>query len=302
MNINVKEKPGLFFIEQLPGIDGIYEQIETCGRNCYRSTPKGGESAKKFTEAMVSSGHYAMLEHGTVYLAIPVKNTEDEPHPIVYNKYTKASREYADGHTGYDYITTNYRVLVENNWLDLLQYWTEPTQYHQRRVCVIFDTNIAISREFNRHRVNSMAESSTRYCNYTKDKFDGAITVIEPTWLRDRAGIINMNLKNRKLMDYIYDIATEQNENWEKLDYWLFSLEVANLCYQNLINLGCKPQEAREVLPLATNTQLIHTAFVDDWKHFFELRAEDTPTNHPHPMAMELASALKKWMQERGYI
>lgn len=302
MNINVKEKPGLFFIEQLPGIDGIYEQIETCGRNCYRSTPKGGESAKKFTEAMVSSGHYAMLEHGTVYLVIPVKNTEDEPHPIVYNKYTKASREYTDGHTGYDYITTNYRVLVENHWLDLLQYWTEPTQYHQRRVCVLFDTNIAISREFNRHRVNSIAESSTRYCNYTKDKFDGAITVIEPTWLRDRAGIINMNLKNRKLMDYIYDIATEQNGNWEKLDYWLFSLEVANLCYQNLINLGCKPQEAREVLPLATNTQLIHTAFVYDWKHFFELRAEDTPTNHPHPMAMELASALKKWMQERGYI
>ena len=74
------------------------------------------------------------------------------------------------------------------------------------------------------------------------------------------------------------------------------------MCYQNLIELGCKPQEAREVLPLATNTQLIHTAFVEDWKHFFELRAEDTPTNHPHPMAMKLASALKTWMRERGYI
>lgn len=302
MKIKVKEKPGLFFIEQPTGINGVYEQIETCGRNCYRSTPKGGESAKKFTEAMVSSGHYAMLEHGTIYLAIPVKNVEDVPHKIVYNKYTKASRQFLDGHTGYDYITTNYRVLIENDWLDLLQYWTEPTKYHHRRVCILFDTNIGVSREFNRHRVNSVAESSTRYCNYTKDKFDGAITVIEPTWLRDRAGIINMNLKSRKLMDYIHDIATKQDENWEKLDYWLFSLEVANLCYERLIELGCRPQEAREVLPLATNTQLIHTAFVDDWQHFLELRAEDTPTNHPHPMALELASALKKWMQERDYI
>ena len=302
MEINVKEKPGLLFIEQFPGIDGIYEQIKICGINRYRFTPESGKLAKEFVETMVSLGDYAVLEHGTIYLAIPVKNAEYEPHQIVYNKYTKASRQYTDGHTGYDYITTNYRVLVENNWLDLLQYWTEPTQYHQRRVCVLFDTNITVSRKFNLHRVNSIIEGNTEYCNYVMDKPYDAMTVIEPTWLRDRAGIINMNLKNRKLMDYIYDIATKQNENWEKLDYWLFSLEVANMCYQNLISLGCKPQEACDILPLAANTQLVHTAFVDDWKHFFEIQAEDTSTNHPHPMAMEFASALKKWMQERSYI
>lgn len=302
MKVKVKEKPGLFFIEQPPGIDGVYEQIEICGRNCYRSISKGGGPAKKFAEAMISSGHHAMLEHGTVYLAIPVKNTEDEPHPIVYNKYTKASRQYADGHTGFDYITTNYRVLVENGWLDLLQYWSEPTQCHHRRVCVMFDTNIGISREFNRHRVNSVAESSTRYCDYTKDKFDGAITVVEPTWLRNRNAIIRINLKQRSLNDYVGEVAMKQDGEWEKLDYWLFSLEVANFCYKRLVELGCKPQEAREVLPLATNTQLIHTAFVEDWQHFFELRAEETPNNRPHPMAMELASALKRWMQEHKYI
>lgn len=302
MNIKVKETPGVALIEQPCGIDGVYEQIEVCGRNCYRSTPKGGDSAKKFTEAMISSGHYAMLEHGTVYLAMPVQNASDEPHKIVYNKYTKAARQYIDGHNGFDFITTNYRVLVENDWLDLLQYWTVPTKYHERRITVMFDTNIGISREFNRHRVNSVAESSTRYCNYTKNKFDGALTVIEPTWLRDRAGIINMKLKNESLMDKIREFTLGQDSNWEKLDYWLFALEVANVCYQRLIELGCKPQEAREVLPLATNTQLIHTAFVEDWKHFFELRAEDTPTNHPHPMALELAAELKTIMIKHGYI
>lgn len=302
MKIKVLEKPGLYYINQPEGISGIYKQIEVCGRNCYRSVPKGGDSAKAFTNAMITSGHHAMLEHGSVYLAIPVNDKNEEPHPIVYNKYSKANRVFGTDHTKTDYVSTNYRVLVENNWLDLLKYWCEPTQYHEKRFCVLFDTNIGISREYNRHRVNSVAESSTRYCNYTKDKFDGAITVIEPTWLRDRAAIINLERKNRTLEDYIGEVALGQDKDWEKLSYWFFALETANYCYQKLIDLGCKPQEAREVLPLATNTQLIHTAFVSDWKHFFELRAHDTPTNHPHPMALELAAGLEKYMKEQHLI
>lgn len=291
-------------IEQAPGIQGMYEQIEQCGRICYRSIPKGGKSAESFAQAMVSSGHHAMLEHGTVYLTMPVNSPTDEPHPIVYNKYTKAHRVFKPFHDGrgMDYITTNYRVLIENGWTDLLQYWSEPDEMHFRRLSILFDTSIGISREFNRHRVNSMAESSTRYCNYTKDKFGGAISVIEPNWLRDRAAVVAMTVKNKTLKDCCEEIYLERDKEWEKLDYWLFAMETANYCYQKLIELGCKPQEAREVLPLSTNTQLVHTAFIDDWKHFLELRAQDTPTNHPHPMAKEIASQVQASLQGAGYI
>lgn len=148
-----------------------------------------------------------------------------------------------------------------------------------------------------------MAESSTRYCNYTKDKFGGAITVMEPAWLRDRDAIIGMTVKNKNLVDCTIEASTPEGYGqWEKLDWWLYAMETANFCYNNLIRLGCKPQEAREVLPLATSTQLVHTAFVDDWEHFFSLRAEDTPTNHPHPMAMELAVACQELLKTNGFL
>lgn len=297
MEVNIKWQPSVGCIAQGIGIQGMYEQIEWCGRNCYRSDPKGGENAEKFTNAMISSGHYGMLEHGTVYLAIPEKEIDESPHPIVYNKYSKVNRVQKIHIKPTWYIATNYRVLVENGWLDLLQYWSEPTEYHERRVTILFDTNIGISREFNRHRINSIAESSTRYCNYSKDKFGNAISVIEPDWIRDREVLVSMTAKDKTLIDCFGEVCLGQDKNWEPFEYWLLAMETANYCYQKLIGLGCKPQEAREVLPLATNTQLVHTAFVSDWQHFIELRAKDTPTNHPHPMAMELAAQVEKFLQ-----
>ncbi len=274
----------------------MFEQIERCGRNCYRSSPKGGESAKKFTSAMVTSGHHAMLEFGSVYLVIPI-GLDETPHPIIYNKYTKANKVIKKSGDIAFYISTNYRVLVENGWTDLLQYWSEPIEHHEKRVALLFDTNIGISREFNRHRVNSMAESSTRYCNYSKDKFGNSITVVEPSWIRDRGILVSMTAKNKTLIDCLGEVCLGQDKNWEPFEYWLFAMETANYCYQKLIELGCKPQEAREVLPLSTNTQLIHTAFISDWQHFIKLRSEDKPTNHPHPMAMELASQIAKYLK-----
>lgn len=291
MEVNIK-LPSVQLIEQAPGLQGVYEQIEKCGRICYRSTPKGGDNAEKFVNAMVSSGHGAMLEHGTIYLVVPADKASDELYSVASNPYSRVNRVLERDGGSVWYITTNYRVLIENDWLDLLQFWSEPTQFHEKRMTVLFDTNIGVSREFNRHRVNSMAESSTRYCNYSKAKFGNAISVIEPTWLRERDAIVKMTAKQKTMQTCFGEVCLGQDKDWDRFDYWLLAIETANYCYQKLIALGCKPQEAREVLPLATNTQLVHTAFVSDWKHFIELRAEDTPTNHPHPMAKELAEQI----------
>jgi hypothetical protein len=75
------------------------------------------------------------------------------------------------------HITTNLRVLVENDWLDDLKYLCEPTEFHEKRITVKFITGIDISRETNRHRVNSISEESTRYCNYSLGKFGNSINV-----------------------------------------------------------------------------------------------------------------------------
>lgn len=159
-------------IPQGLGLEGIYKHIELAGRTCYKSLDKITEdSAKHFVDRMIKSGHGAMLEHGTVYLYLEytsplsdvnyLKTTEIE-HKHAKNKYSKVMSISPDYHKTQCYITTNLRVLVENNWLDDLEYLCEPTEYHERRVTVKFVTDQGILREFTRHRVFSFAVESTR--------------------------------------------------------------------------------------------------------------------------------------------
>ena len=169
--------PKIEIIKQEYGLEGIYKMIERAGRTCYKSEDKITESsAREFVERMISSGHNAMLEHGTVYLKIIYMSQSDDPkysestdriNSYKRNKYSVVN-EKTDCSITTAYITTNYRVLVENGWLEDLQYLCEPTEMHERRITVRFITDIGITREFNRHRVNSIAEESTRFCNYSK--------------------------------------------------------------------------------------------------------------------------------------
>lgn len=172
-------------IEQQPGLEGVYKQIELAGRTCYKSEDKITEdSAKAFVDRMIKSKHGAMLEHGTVYLDIHRDNRLYETFKTKYsmNRYSKLIEGIFYPTSGnHLYITTNLRVLVENNWLDDLEYICEPTEYHEKRITVRFTCDRGVSHEIVRHRVMSFAQESTRYCNYTKDKFDNQITFIIPT-------------------------------------------------------------------------------------------------------------------------
>lgn len=167
-------------LEQKPGIEGIYEQIELAGRTCYKSARPEGKTAKDFVDRMVASQHYAMLEHGTVYLKIPYNLTHRLAHPglcrkYLNNPYTKVEEFYElldvpaslkdniFNMIPYIAVTTNYRVIVENGWLGDLKYLCEPTQYHPKRVTVKFICDRGVSHEFVRHRVFSFAQESTRY-------------------------------------------------------------------------------------------------------------------------------------------
>lgn len=166
-------KPDFNIIEQKPGIEGIYKIIEQAGRTCYLSTDKITEdSAKKFVEMLNVRHHLSVYEHGTVYLKIDfnyVDFSEKYDIPIlpdiilkyINNKYTKTVIiENSSNYTAY--ITTNYRVIVENKWEDDLQYLCEPTEHHEKRVTVRFICDRGVSHEFVRHRTMSFAQESTR--------------------------------------------------------------------------------------------------------------------------------------------
>ena len=295
------QQPSYEIWEQQPGEAGIYRQIERAGRVCYKSEANTTQdSAKPFVERMVKSEHFAMLEHGTVYLACRHGQLPLYQH----NKFSRL-------HTvdGTDYITTNLRVLAENKVLEHLAYLSpyQPGR-HELRITVHFTTQIAITREYNRHRANSMAEQSTRYCNYSKNKFDNEISVNLPTWVKQKAeeseadaSIKPLEPEEGRFRQLCADIAQGQTQLWSVLDAWYFANQAAEFAYMKLIAAGCKPQEARAILPLDTNTELVHTAFVSDWKHFFDLRALGT-TGAPHPDAKILAQPLYDEFKKRHYI
>ena len=131
---------------------------------------KRESSAKGFVDRMVKSGHGAMLEFGTVYL----KRNGGYNSPLSkyrFNEYSKHTfiiddidEAPSDTSITYNhYVTTNYRVLVENGWLDDLRYLCEPTEYHEKRICVKFITDRGVSHELVRQRKFSFAQESTRY-------------------------------------------------------------------------------------------------------------------------------------------
>lgn len=155
-------KPYFEIIEQEPGLEGIYKQIELAGRTCYKSEDKiTPDSAKGFVDRMIKSGHGAMLEHGTVYLKVPV-NIDIAP-DFLDDVATWTKCKLVQENTGNWWaITTNYRRIIECNYLDHLKYICEPTEYHEKRITVKFICDRGVSHELVRHRVFSFAQESTR--------------------------------------------------------------------------------------------------------------------------------------------
>ena len=298
-------KPTAELWEQGHTIKAIWKHIARCTRVCYQSIPKNeGEDDEAFVRRVLFrhepdnsvANHLAMLEHGTVYLHKVIDTyldlTEKFYEKYRYNKYSKVvtkNHHFEKGGEVFDvYITTNLRVIIENNWQNDLYYLCKPTEYHEHRYTICFTTNLGVSREFNRHRVNSIAEESTRYCNYSKDKFGGKITFVQPAWID--------GLKDSYSSELDVIAKTPQDGYMKGVEVYLNALINAQKSYMELIELGWIPQQAREVLPLATKTQLVHTAFGTDWQHFIKLRS-DGVSGAPHPNAKVLGDKVKELLK-----
>ena len=126
---------------------------------------------------------------------------------------------------------------------------------------VKFTVDRGISHEIVRHRIASFSQESTRYCNYSGDKFGNEITVIEPCYL-------------------VPD--TKAYERWED------ACSDAEDAYFDLLEWGCSPQEARAVLPNSLKTEVVMTANIREWRHFLKLRC----SRRAHPQMREVAHAL----------
>ena len=259
-----------------------YSTIEQFDEENFEDSPYYENlTAEDFVNRLVESKHGAMLEHGTVYMQIDTfldipedKKLDKRVHQYDSNRFTKVNSMYIGQGCWRYYITTNLRVLVENDWLDDLKYVCKPTEFHAKRAMVRFICDRGVSHEIVRHRTMSFAQESTRYCNYSKNKYGQELTFIEPAWEFPSSDIINIK------------------ERFEAI------LGEAEANYMELITLGFKPQEARAVLPNALKTEIVVTAFIEDWKHFFELRCDSAA----HPDIRKLALDLQKQFIDRKLI
>lgn len=252
-------------LKQGEGLIGIKKLNELAARVCYKSEDKITDTSYiDIEKRMIKSGHLSVLEHGTVYLRIDQYDLSESIEENELQIYFDSPFCVINQYDNVNYITTNLRFMIEHNRLQDLMYLCEPTQCHDKRVSVRFITSIGISRELNRHRYHSISEESTRYCNYSKDKFGNELTFIIPT----------------------YENINEPSIEYQQECSVLSKIEDN---YMALLKYEYNPQQARDILPLATKTELIHTAFVDQWNEFFKLRTAEGA----HPCMRWLANDLK---------
>lgn len=301
-------------MSQKPGVQGMLEKIEAAARTCYRSEgftkyDEAGNSitAEEFVNRIVRTyKHESVAEHGTVYL---VGRTEKNWRPCgdwwvrkyINNEYSRVVRVEAEVYE-YFYITTNYRVLIENGWEDDLQYWTEPTEFHIPRYTVRFFTDRGVSAESNRHRANSPTERSTRFVNYGHDN---AITICVPEEISE-SDVVNAvgewggaQEVFKNLCKYIASTPDEKNIMSE-VETWLFANMACEWSYLRLLKQGWKPQQARRILPMDVETELVVTAYPDDWAKYFGWRYHGF-TGTPHPDIKVLTAGIIDEFLKQGW-
>lgn len=276
------------------------KKIEKCGRVCYKSEDKITEdSAEKFVANIIKRGHEAVLEHASFIFQVSYNVYQDIRDKVIFveNRYpVKLYLRFTDS-DGYivsgnvrawrdffffagvppymnDFVEAKPILFPEfksdfpfnlkgGKWSIRQISANELVSTYQRLVhedvSVKFICDRGVTHEIVRHRPASFCQESTRYCNYSNGKFGGEITVIKPCFFK---------------------------ENSTRYLNWFVACESAETAYNAILEDGGTPQEARDVLPNSLKTELIMTAPLMEWCHFFNLRMSPAA----HPQMQEVAS------------
>jgi thymidylate synthase (FAD) len=298
-------KPSVEYWQQ----DDIYEHIRRCAQVCYQSE-NDNSNAKAWVYRVllkptfsgridIRRSHLSPLAHGTVYLKASLDKCSESS--ILYESY----KEFYDKNpfsrvvdvpiNGVRtlFITTNLRVIMENRRLKDLKYLCRPTDFHHKRYTFSCITGIDVTRELNRHACSlSICEQSTRYCNFSKNKFDNKVTFVIPSamnQIEDGEYIIDSHNEITRKIDNDEFIKCYNDDN--KTFLFIHSLVSANNYYMRLIEDGLDTNNARKVLPLATKSQVVYTGFLDDWVHVLLYRKFGI-AGTPHPDAKFIADMI----------
>ena len=258
-------KPSVTTITYETSIDGMYKSIAESSYICYATDPnKAKLTPEEFVnKVIIPNDHGRCLEFGTVYLKIPWCHTYETTNLVSFfrNNHWSRVKFFGKAEDPSWLVTTNFRVIVENRLIDEMNMYFEYTPYHHKRYLAEFILSRGAADDFRTHvELSSIAESS-RWCDYSKDRFGNELTFIEPYF--DREGIT----------EHVLDTFREDECR-----------------YLKGAELGMKPQELKRIYPLGAKTTLRLCGFKDAWNNFFYRRCDE----HADPECILLAKMIKK--------
>lgn len=289
-------------------INNMYKHIERCGRVCYRSEDRITDgSAERFVKGLIKTKHYSVLEHGTIYLDYPTDGEEDwafyDMNPYSWIHLNKK---------GNFSITTNYRVIIENNRESDLKYLTVPDNHYIRHT-VLMTTCIQVYKELTRQRYLSPSIESTRYCNYSVTSKFGDMKFVVAPWfkyikegkvIKDFTGnsnIYRIGCTKDNPEGFIFKLGLSSSDDMIPEFKTLEHLYNDEQDYTWLTKEAWKPEEAAYILPQGLAAEAVFTGYDGYWDYVFDLRARDK-TGKAHPLVKEIMIPLSKEFEERGWI
>lgn len=259
--------------------DNFYSHVANCARVCYASNNNSNVSDEQFCKnVLIANNHLSMFRHSTIYCKYDRND---------WNRYTVDTFHLAQNinvidlgdlyiiMNGQSYLEFKRNNVAENLKIDSHIIKDLPNELNEyKRFTFKVITQISTSRELNRVSPNNIAERSTRYCNYSKDKFGNQICICKP---------------------YYYD-------NLEIADQLAFINRMSEYegNYLNRISRGWKPEDAREFLPLCTATEVVYTYNVREWRHIIDLRYYGI-TGKSHPNAKIIVGMIRDQLIYLGY-
>lgn len=305
-------RPKVELLHSVHTIENMWLIMEKCGRLCYASEPKIGNTykdAEKWCKAKLAIGHSSIGRHGSVYLKFEKNDTVTKAFGIaLYEEYKNSPYclWYQDNKA--TYLTTNYQFIYENFSDDVMRaYWNPTPPPETERYSVIVDTLISVSRELNRMSPNNIMEQSTRYVNFNNR--GGAIC--QPWWF-DLFVNIHECIEFEVSENILYITINGKTSPWSNthckvensLGYYDSTVEAfLYKCYADFkfynfnIERGMKPEDAREALSLMTATRVAYSFNIKELIDVVNKRYFGT-TGKPHPNAKIIGYELYKIIKD----
>ena len=289
--------------------------VARCARVCYAA--KTGRDDKLLCDDLIKSNHISMLRHDSYYYIMSKFTSACK---YIVENFTECPYIEFESYKDKFYVATNGQFILDHpNTANILQEYEVnrkhfvETEIGHKLMRYTFNviTQVSTSRELNRVSPNNIAEQSTRYCNYSRGRFEGECAICQPHWF----DFMQEEVAYYKFEDGKCHYIKVDDGEWHPYDNtavvlrkykqpmlqrYLLDNDSSCRAYLAQIADGMEPQDARGELPLDLATEVVYTYSVNEWRHILDLRYYGD-TGKPHPNAKIIAGMIKDELDELGY-